>query len=329
MKGKGNDLDNLDKYILMELSKNCRISFSFLAKKAQVSPNTIKNRYLNLLKQKIILASIIEFNPVLFNANYAFISFYFKKQISEDLINHIGNNEIVISVGFGSNTGFATLIYRTNEELSKLSDFFSSLKDIDTFEIFPILLPFTSEYLTPLDTFESLQPLDWLLLYHLRTNGRMPLSQLAKKTQVTVKTIRKRLNSLLNKNMIRQTIWLNPGAISKGLMVIFKLEYLKITRKFLFEIEKEIKNIHKDNFWVSWQVVDRPIILLAFQAASSSEVNAIKNNIIKITPHYNSISQVIGGEMRYFPDFTDRILEEKKRQNWFSTAQWERISNRY
>jgi DNA-binding Lrp family transcriptional regulator len=317
-------MDRLDKLILLELSANCRISYSVLARKAKVSPNTIKNRVQNLIHQKIISAFIIQFNPALLNLSTAIVSFQFTDRISEALLDQIGNLPSVSAVGSSFDSGFAIALYRDNEELAQLNDDFHSFGNLTEIEILPILMPLTVETTKPTDSLESIQPIDWLILYHLRTNGRIPLSQLTNKTHTSVKTIKKRLDSLIKRNLISQTILMNPGAISRGLMVIFALNLPQITQKTRHSIEGVLRTEHEDNFWVSWQVVDRPVLLLGFQAVNISEVKEIQKNLLKLIPNSTIMKQMIGGEMRYFPDLTDQLLEEKKGEAWFSPDQWVR-----
>ncbi len=319
-------MDSLDKVLLLELSTDCRVSFSHLSRKYKISPNSVKNRVQKLIEREIILGFITELNPLLFNANTTLISFQFKNKINNEILNKIGNHQLVYGGGVSLDSGFATAFYRTNKELSHLNDFFYSFEDLKALELYPVLPPLSVNDSPPQGHISDLQPIDWLILYHIRDNGRIPLSKLAKKTQVTVKTLKKRIESMKKRNFITLTIRLNPGAISKGMMCIIIVELSKITHLIRFEIEKKIREIRPDNFWVSWQVVDRPKILLAFQAESASEVNAIQYEISKLIPDNISISTVIGGEMRYFPDFTDELLEKKKNEGWFSAEQWERHS---
>ena len=314
-------MDSLDKLILVELSANCRISYSVLARKAKVSPNTIKNRVQNLVDQKIILGFVTQVNPALLNLSTAIVSFRFIDRSPETLIDQIGNLPSISAVGGSFDSGFAIALYRDNEELAQLSDDFHSIGNLTEIEILPILMPLTVNISKPTDSLESIQPIDWLILYHLRTNGRIPLSQLTRKTEISVKTIKKRLDSLLKRNLISQTILMNPGAISKGLMVIFALNIPQITRKTRHSIEKILRDNFEDNFWVTWQVADRPMLLLGFQAVNVSEVKNIQKNLLKLVPNSTMMKQMIGGELRYFPDLTDQLLEEKKEQAWFSPDQ--------
>ncbi len=307
-------MDLLDKQILMELSNDCRISYSHLAQKHNVSANTIKNRVRILEEKGIIERFTFEFNPSLMNANTVLILFKFHNQPSENLINQLGMHPLVTGIGAGVEAGFAIGFYRNHTEISLLSDVFHSVDKIREVSIFPVLLPLTADQLSPMGTLSDIKRLDWSILSHLRENGRITLSELSKKTHISVKTIRKRLKSLQERNMIRLTIQLNPGKISRGMMVLILVELNKLTRQNRVSIDNEIRRTRPDHFWVSWQVVDRPIIILAFQAENVDEVKSIQEDVLSKVPDIQTTSHLVGGSIRYYPDFTDELLETHQKK---------------
>ncbi|MFC1801411.1 Lrp/AsnC family transcriptional regulator [Nanoarchaeota archaeon] len=60
-------LDNVDEKILIELSKNCRISLVDLGKLTKLTPNGVKSRIKNLEKNKVILGYRVMINYPLLN----------------------------------------------------------------------------------------------------------------------------------------------------------------------------------------------------------------------------------------------------------------------
>lgn len=314
-------MDQLDKFILFELSSNCRVSFSDLAKKANVTPNTIKNRVSNLEKSRIILQYQMEINPRVFNLNNVLISFIITNQQICDVKEKIGSNSLVYGVGITLNQGIATAYFRSNDELAALVDFLESL-DLAQLEVFPILLPTSTSLLKPQIEANELQPIDWLLLYHLRANARVPLSHLASRTKISVKTIRKRINSLLRKSFIRLTIQMNPGATQKGIMVVFKCDFEKLTQKMILEIEGTLKAVLGEQFWVSWRVVGRPLLLLACKSENINQIEELRIKIMEVIPKGIITGYRLGGEINYYPDLIDDFLEKKRTENWFSPEQW-------
>ena len=307
-------MDILDKQIIIELSNNCRVSFSHLARKFEVSANTVKNRVRNLEERGIIDSFTFEFNPALVNANTALILFRFHNQLSDQKITQLGMHPLITGVGVGLESGFATGVYRSNEEISLLSDVFHTIDRISELYIFPVLLPLTADHSPPKGTLTDLKKIDWDILRHLREDGRISLSELSKRTHISVKTIRKRIKLLDERKMIRLTIRLNPGKISKGMMVVFAIELNKLTQQIRINIDKAVREIRPDHFWVSWQVVDRPIVILAFQAESVNEVNSIQEDLRKTIPDIQSLSHIVGGSMNYYPDITDEILKTSRKK---------------
>ena len=303
-------MDILDKQILIELSNNCRISYTYLGQKYQVSANTIKNRVRILEERGIIGKFTFEFNPSLMNTNLVIILFRFQSPLEEEQIEQLGLHPLITGIGVGVEAGFATGIYRNHQELSILSDIFYSIDYIIEVTIFPVLLPLNAGYSYPQGTLNDIKTSDWKILSLLRVNGRVSLSELSEKTHLSVKTIRKKIQSLQERKMITLTIQLNPGKITKGMMVVFAVELKKLTRQLRIEIENKMRIIRPNQFWVSWQVVDRPILILAFQAANADEVKLIQEDIQKTIPKIESLTHLIGGSMNYYPNLTDDLLNE-------------------
>ena len=317
-------MDQLDKAVIAELSKNCRISYSLLASKYNVSVNTIKNRINKLIKNKIILGFSVKLKPELFNANTAIIII---KEMKKDLMKKakmIGNHKLVSAVSLGIDSGFVIFNYTNNKEFSDLMNFIYE-EGFDDIVAYPIFLPLSVESSKPLKKLQDLQPLDFLILYHLKDDGRMTFNKLSETIRTSVPTLRKRLEYLRSHNMIDESIRLNPGMLQKGMMVIFEVHMNKLDINRRTQIENNLNDSLKENFWVSWQVVDRPIIILAFQISNTIEIKKINEKIISsIIPEQTDISFIIGGEIKYFNNFHDDFFEVKKREKWFPSSYWKK-----
>lgn len=75
---KNYEIDNIEKGILKILSKNSRENILFIAKKLNVSTNTIYSKIKKLEKENVILGYTIGINHDLLNLNYYKILLYFK-----------------------------------------------------------------------------------------------------------------------------------------------------------------------------------------------------------------------------------------------------------
>lgn len=84
-------LDNIDTNILEMLKKDARISFREIARKINVSPDTIINRFERLKEQGIIVSSTVIINPS--KIGYSFIARFgidvkpaYSSQVLEEII---------------------------------------------------------------------------------------------------------------------------------------------------------------------------------------------------------------------------------------------------
>jgi len=85
-------LDSLDKKIILELSKNARISNIELGKKFAVTANTIKNRINEMIKNKFLLGFRLSINPAIYGYTSHMLFFEITRldlQKERELINYL------------------------------------------------------------------------------------------------------------------------------------------------------------------------------------------------------------------------------------------------
>lgn len=315
-------MDAIDKAILFELSQDCRLSYSDLGRQLGVTSNTIKNRVKKLVDQNVIISFNVELNPELLNISQALVLF---DVVGDQEFNgeEFGRHELVAGVGKGVSSGVAIVLYRNNQELVKATDLFQNNENLANIEVIPILLPPQARGEPPKKELTAIQPIDWMLLYHLRHNGRISLSSLSKKTKVSVKTIRKRLQFLNSQHLIRQTINLNPGSARKGIIMFAKMFYPSLNNQQYMLIDQKLTKTFPDTFWVSWRVAGLPVLLASFYVPHMDRLSSVESTLRSFEGIRN-VELKIGGSLQYFPDLRDKILEEKKAEGWFSPEQWER-----
>ncbi len=308
-------MDYLDKAIILELSNSCRTSFSDLAKKHDVSVNTIKKRVDDLLEKKIIMGFDVQLKLSLLSASFALAILYLKDQASREVVSELGSSPFIMATGIGVEPeGFAIAVYRTSTELSQAVEHLKSNDAVKEVEIFQVLPPPSSmESVPPSRGLGALKKIDWRILYHLRWNGRMPLKDLAKLVGKSVPTIRKRLEFMRKHDMIYETTILNIGAVGEGMVITFGVEIPGLTPARQLDIEKSVIRSFEENYWASWMSVDKPLIFLTFQVSNALEAARIRDGIAGMFPESQIVAQSISGMWEYFRDFRDAILEERAR----------------
>jgi Lrp/AsnC family transcriptional regulator, leucine-responsive regulatory protein len=217
-------LDKINRTILYELDKNCRISDNLLAKKVKRSREAIRHRILKLQKEGIIQGFITSINPSKFG--YMFFKMYFQlANIPEERKNFYQYFQKLPGLyWFGGNDGvwdFHTTIYAKDvKEFNKLKNqIYTDFKNLIIKRDIGVLVnvrQYPKRYL--LNSKERIEPtifaddvvenkldaLDKTVLKNLAQNARISLVKLAKKTESTVDIIRNRIRKMEQKNIIIQ-----------------------------------------------------------------------------------------------------------------------------
>jgi len=308
-----NPLDLLDKALFQELGNNCRVSFTELSKKYDVSVNTIKNRVEDMLKQGLIVSFDVQLKLSLYNASFALIILRLKRLLTEQEQDEIGNHNFITAIATGMQLdGQVVIVYRNNDELNEVIEFLRANENVKDLELFQMLPPPSSTAGLPVaKELDALKRIDWQILHGLRWNGRKPIKELAKELGRSAPTVRKRLDFMREQGFLHETTLTNIGVVEQGFVINYGLEFPEMSSENHLDMEKEIRSVFEDSFIVSWKVVDRPIIFMTFQVNSAAEAQEIQAQLLSKYPDHLTITQAISGGWKYYHDFRDRILEER------------------
>ncbi|UCE11006.1 MAG: Lrp/AsnC family transcriptional regulator [Candidatus Thorarchaeota archaeon] len=304
-------MDALDRLILNELSYRCRISFSKLAEKFDVSLTTIKNRVEALVEEGVILRFVVQLPLEIVHANFAVVVLDIKPNTMTEDLRSLGTNRFIMALGAGYEPqGFAIAVYRTNDELIHAVDHLQSSKYVENAQAFPVVGP-----PMPIDRslskgFESLKKIDWKILKSLQSDGRKTLSDIALDVGASVPTVRKRLTFMREHNLIHETIQINPAATERRFVVMFVIRSSFFVEMDHFELEKKFREKFGENYWISFRMANSPELVLTFVVDSSKEVVPLRSGLLSLFDDAEITGQMIVPEWVYFPDFRDDIIDE-------------------
>jgi len=213
------EYDEIDKIILYELNKNCRISDTKLAKIVKKSKEAVRYRIKKMLSSRAISSYSVHINPAkLGNLGYKiYIRLREKEELKNKFIEHLKKRKDVIWVCTGDgnwNMGI-TFYAKNHEEFYKhKNELFSKFQNIVASQTIGLLVnvqEFTHKYLVPQDgyikklqeitTFEGysnheIDDLDKKIVSNLLENGRIRLVELASKCSSNIDTVRNRIKKL-------------------------------------------------------------------------------------------------------------------------------------
>jgi DNA-binding Lrp family transcriptional regulator len=198
-------VDSNDIYLSMMLLSNSRTPYRALAEKLNLSVNAVHKRVQTLIDQGIIREFIARPGFAATGALIALVHGATGKK-PEILMHELSEHKSIywLSAASGGYLYIGTYL-RTIQELSPLLEFVQVKTGINELKtsIIGEVLGFTQE---PLDT------LDYQIINSLSKDSRKPVAEVAFELGLSVKTIRKRLNTMIINSTIELTINWYPDA---------------------------------------------------------------------------------------------------------------------
>ncbi|UCG00953.1 MAG: winged helix-turn-helix transcriptional regulator [Candidatus Heimdallarchaeota archaeon] len=301
-------MDSKDLEIIKLLNSNGRMPITTIAKKVKLSISGVKKRINNLEKEGVIKGYSCELSFGILGEESGLARINVSSTIErvQDVVDTIGKHELIFTVGVGiGNIIIAVFTYKTSSEVVNLETWLKSISHVDTVEIFLLLS-------RPIEDKPKIAPADYKIISELRNNGRMPLQTLSERTQISTRTLKKRLDRLTNAGHIYFSLLLSPGSSEE--LIIFtifctlKLEANKI------DFFQNIIRIFAENFWVGWIVVEKPVVILSFFAPNIKTIRNIEEELKQRFSDILSTDTITGGEGFHFQDWrVDHILAMAKR----------------
>ena len=255
-------LDLVDRKILTELDRNCRISDSQLAKKVNKSRETVRYRILKLQEKGIIIGFITSINPN--KLGFYMFKVYLKleniPEEREKLFKELKENKEIYWMGISD--GAFDLVFailsksitsyyeNINFLLSKWNHLIVSRvlgTMVDTRQYSKRFFIENSHPITPGDNFvtfggnivnNKIDDLDSNILDILANEARISLLELARKTNSTIDIIRNRIKKLEDKEIIlsyRISVDLNKLGMEFYKAIIYFKRLSKIDEEKLFQ----------------------------------------------------------------------------------------------
>ena len=265
-------LDLTDKKILAELDKNCRTPSTKLAKKAHKSRQAVEYRINQLTSKGIITSFNAAINP--HKMGYKIYKVYLKlrniPQEKNKLLSSLRSSGMVYWLGEFSGSWdliFAVFAKSDIEFYTFKNSLFSQFNNIIVDNYGDVLIDvkqypkmyFTNELSQPTEFAgpiinNELDRLDYEILGIIVNNARIPLNELAKKTNSTHIVVKNRLKKLKAKGVIIQyRISINLNKLGLELYkAIIKLDrYTKQDAELLLNHLSRLPNIHYfiSNMW--------------------------------------------------------------------------------
>jgi len=289
-------LDLIDRGILLDLRKNCRISYKTLAENHNISSNAIKNRIEGLTKSRIINRYLIQLSRAMVNSELMFVLLYTNKSIDDDTLSElVFEDPSVVQVHFDS-AGSCIVIAECfgSKHMGELSQFFRGIESVEEAEIHTVP--------TPKGEKAELSNIQLRVLAPLLDNPRMPISKIAKQTGFTARRVRRTLNELIEQRAVEFTVS-STLSVADSTFFAFRISWdPKVINPDT--IEAKIRSDYPLELWGCIQSAIEPLLWADFLVNHTKEVEPIAASLRSIP------SVVIESTILVYPPKKRRMVRE-------------------
>ncbi len=294
-------LDELDKKILVDLQYNCRVSYQELSRKYGISANAIRRRILNLEETGVISGYSIALSPEMTGTDFLFGLLYTDGSRDEyELVDAIGISKNVLAAAAYTNGVYALVAeYHGPQELQELGSYLRTLDSVENVEIHTFLRKWGGAMKL---TKTHLRVLDPLL-----DDPRMPIVDIAQKTGLTARRVRRLIRELEEGGSLRFSALPELGAAT-SLPYIARILWNEKTATYS-TITDWLQKEYPLKQWETYVSATEPVIYSLHLADDITDLTETVRSIRK-NKHVTSTKVLIGGYHKYFSSYRYEKLVE-------------------
>ena len=294
-------LDELDKRILTDLERNCRISYQELSRKYGISANAIRRRILNLEESGVISGYSIALSPAMTESDFIFG--FLATDGSQDeveMVDAIGASENVLAAAAYSDGYYAFVAeYQSPEEQQQLGTYLRGLDGVEKAELHTIVRRWGSKMKLTKTHLRVLEPL-------LR-DPRLPIVDVAQETGLTARRVRRLIHELEEGGALRFSALTELGAAT-SLPYIVRITWNEQATPHSTITDWLMKEYPLQH-WETYVSASEPVIFTLLVADDLTDLVETARSIRK-NEHISTLKVLIGRYHKYFSSHRYEKLEQ-------------------
>ena len=268
-------LDAIDRTIIQMTYANCRISYEALARIVNLTPNAVKNRVHNLIESGVLSQFLITYAPRAINAeSYQAIVLTNGTENSADFVKTMGASPLVGHIStLATVKGGAYLLWGEfigTEMVHEVSTFLRSLNEVEDVDLYVVLTD--QEILTG-----EFSNLHLKVLRVLRENPLMQTSEIAQKTNISSKTVRRALREITEGGKVK--FHARPDLAAGSLVNIHIRMRWNEKKISLQEINSWLYDKYPIEFWSPFASATEPMMIAEFVVNDLQEAERISSEL--------------------------------------------------
>ena len=294
-------MDEIDKGILSQLSRNCRMTYEELSRKYGITANAIKRRVQKLEENKVIAGYSVTLRPAMIDANQIIGMIETDGTMDEhEYVSEIGSHPLVVAAAAYTDGYYALIAeYITPSDLAELSTYLRSLHGAKSVEI--------HTFITRRGKKMNLNKLHLRVIASLIKDARMSIIEIVKDTGFSARRVRRALDELILGEGIRFAALLELGAAS-SIPFLVKCYYdeKRITPD---KINQELEDKYTMPYWEAYISATEPLFYCLMAVDYLSEIDDVVRTLRR-EEYITSVRPLIGFYHDYFDGPRTRKLRE-------------------
>jgi DNA-binding Lrp family transcriptional regulator len=268
-------LDAIDRTIIHMAYANCRISYEALARIVNLTPNAVKNRVHNLIDSGVLSQFLIAYAPGVIDAeSFQAIVLTNGTENSKDFVEMMGANPMIGHIStIATVHGGAYLLWGEfigTEMVHEVSTFLRSLDEVEDVDLYVVLGD--QEILTGEFTNLHLK-----VLRVLRDNPLMHTSEIAQKTNLSPKTVRRALREITEGGKVK---FIGRPDLAAGSLVNIHIRMHWNEKKIsLQELKSWLYDKYPVEFWSPFASATEPMMIAEFVVKDLQEAERISSEL--------------------------------------------------
>ena len=295
-------MDEIDLVIQQNLMNNSRLTFRELAEITNISVSAVHKRIKKMEEDEII--TVYNARPSILALNYLAVLIFGSSNAKsiDSVCKELGQHESIISIAIASGKFLYISAYLRN--LSELQDFSSYVSR--TAQINDPTIGLFNELNASFQ--ESLTTIDYKILKSLNRDARKPLVDIADDVGLSAKTVRKRLDRMVENNLAMFSIEWAP-LYKDSFVTIFNLELELNSKTDVNSIIKHLYVKYSQNIIVCASFFNIPnFILLDIWTKTPRDSQLIQEQLIE---GFNDVVPHIILSINWYTCWVDQFLQTK------------------
>jgi DNA-binding Lrp family transcriptional regulator len=284
-------MDEMDKRILRDIQRNCRMSYQELSRKYKISANAIRRRILNLEESGVIDGYSIILSPAMTDTEYVFGLLHTDGSHDEaDMVDEIGSSKSVVAAAAYTDGTYALVFeYIDSRELQEVSSFLRRIDGVEKTEFHSIVGDLGEKMKLSKTHLRVLKP--------LFKDPRLPIVEVAKRAGLTARRARRLIKELEEGGGLKFVALVELGAAS-SVPFITRIQWDEKNHD-VSDILEWIMKEYPIQHWEHYVSASDPVFYVLFVADDLTELTTIVRGIRqnKMVTH---VTSMIGTYHRYF-----------------------------